>query len=237
MILDKKKTKNKKDKENLRVFFIFCYLDNNLLSSIILIGYKHKMNSKIILGFTYFAIIYLSVLIMNRRKFNLQQQIMGAGLVMIALYFVDRVISRSNFGVEGFSDFLSNTSRPAVLDYKMGPYSNLELKPGTGKHSWRRDPNDKPLYTGDELKVIQGTPLPDKDFSSQLENRPEYPSVDGTCNAPKSMFVFSNNQVSPDCCPSTYTTSAGCICTTEQQRDFINNRGVVNLHKREYPDI
>ena len=41
-----------------------------------------------------------------------------------------------------------------------------------------------------------------------------------------SMFLFSNNKVSPECCKSsTYSSSTGCVCTTPEQRNFINQRG------------
>ena len=29
------------------------------------------------------------------------------------------------------------------------------------------------------------------------------------------------NKVSPDCCPSTFSTSRGCVCTSNRQREFI----------------
>ena len=39
------------------------------------------------------------------------------------------------------------------------------------------------------------------------------------------LFMFSHNKASPDCCPSTYTTSNGCVCTTTKQRNMIGGRG------------
>ena len=56
------------------------------------------------------------------------------------------------------------------------------------------------------------------------ENVQEGPSVEGSGD-PKSMFMFSYNQSKPECCPSTYSTSTGCVCTTKKQRDFIIKRG------------
>jgi len=37
-----------------------------------------------------------------------------------------------------------------------------------------------------------------------------------------SMFVFQKNQARPECCPSTYSTSTGCVCTNKQQRKFVS---------------
>ena len=53
---------------------------------------------------------------------------------------------------------------------------------------------------------------------------------------PKSMFMFTHNQAHPDCCPSTYSTSTGCVCTTKEQVDFINKRGK-NRSSDLYPGI
>lgn len=43
--------------------------------------------------------------------------------------------------------------------------------------------------------------------------------------SPDNMFILAHNQSSPDCCPSTFSDSRGCICTTEAQRNYINKRG------------
>jgi hypothetical protein len=39
------------------------------------------------------------------------------------------------------------------------------------------------------------------------------------------MSMLSENHVSADCCPSTYTTSNGCVCLTQDQLEQINTRG------------
>ena len=42
---------------------------------------------------------------------------------------------------------------------------------------------------------------------------------------PDSLFMFKNNQVKPECCASSYSSDTGCVCTTSDQRNFINMRG------------
>lgn len=39
------------------------------------------------------------------------------------------------------------------------------------------------------------------------------------------MFMFQDNEFKPDCCPSTYTNSVGCACMTQEQVQYINERG------------
>jgi len=39
------------------------------------------------------------------------------------------------------------------------------------------------------------------------------------------MYMFSENKFTPECCPSTYSSSTGCACITKEQVDYINQRG------------
>lgn len=110
---------------------------------------------------------------------------------------------------------------PAPVGYNMGrgvlgSYDNLVLyNPDCG---WRKPPCNVPLYK--DPVIYQGTPLP---LKNQVVEMP----------LPKdSMFVFQKNQAHPACCPSTFSTSTGCVCTTQQQRQFI---GVENGNNANYP--
>jgi len=42
---------------------------------------------------------------------------------------------------------------------------------------------------------------------------------------PDDLFIFKNNQCKPECCGSSFSCDGGCVCTTPQQRDYINQRG------------
>ena len=39
------------------------------------------------------------------------------------------------------------------------------------------------------------------------------------------MLIFGGDKADPSCCPSTYSTSQGCICATEDQMEYLNARG------------
>ena len=117
----------------------------------------------------------------------------------------------------------NETFTNAPIHYKMGSYDNLKLKP-EGCSNWRHPPACKKLYKWDTVYTPQGTPFPlNPKLSKQGTNNG--PSVDGTKETPNDMFMFAYNQSSPECCPSTYSTDRGCVCTTKQQREFINSRG------------
>jgi len=39
------------------------------------------------------------------------------------------------------------------------------------------------------------------------------------------LFMFKDNQCKPECCGASYSCDGGCVCTTPEQRDYINTRG------------
>lgn len=63
-----------------------------------------------------------------------------------------------------------------------------------------------------------------------------FPTVDGTPDTPKKMFMFSHNKSSLACCPSTFSDDRGCVCSTPEQQKLIWGRGG-NKTKRAYHDI
>jgi hypothetical protein len=119
------------------------------------------------------------------------------------------------------------SSMGAPLDYGIGSYSNIKLG-YPYQNSWRNDTQNipllkRPVFTG------QGTPFPLKSSDSMQPIYPTMgPTVDGLPNSPTSMFMLKYNQSKPECCPSTFSTSTGCICLTGQQSDWINSRGSNN---------
>lgn len=78
------------------------------------------------------------------------------------------------------------------------------------------DNADEPQWVRDTNKMYR-----DSQTNTKRSNYPgtEVPLPEGA------MFFFKNNQFKPDCCPATYTTSAGCACISKDQLDYLNNRG------------
>jgi hypothetical protein len=109
------------------------------------------------------------------------------------------------------------------LPAKMGAYDGLCLQTGN-KEYWMKQPDNISLIPNDALFSYLSSQGPEKTVftdNSALHG----PPVDGQEGSPKKMFMFANNRSSPNCCPSTFSTSTGCVCTTKQQRDFIASRG------------
>lgn len=98
--------------------------------------------------------------------------------------------------VEGFDSFYLENAGGAREHYSpVGAFDGVKLSTGNNVSGWRYTAPNEPL-TGPEFE----------------------PGAD-------SLFMFKNNQCKPECCPSSYTCSSGCVCTTAQQRDFIASRG------------
>ena len=146
----------------------------------------------------------------------------------------------------------------ADLDMKIGPYDGIKLEDKNNSFElgdkyedrdckWRKKPCDVPLLsnvgwvspTGIEGKMDR---LDQEDDKNQIVNYNykldlNLPKVSNDPKDPNAMFMFAFNQSHPDCCPSTFSTSTGCVCTTKQQREMINQRGS-NRSKRDiYPAI
>lgn len=110
------------------------------------------------------------------------------------------------------------------LPSSMGPYDGLCLQTGN-KQYWMPSPEDVQLLPNDALYSYLGSQGPLKPVFS--DNSALFgPPIEGDSSSdPKKMFMFANNRTSPNCCPGTFSTSTGCVCTTKKQRDYIANRG------------
>ena len=135
----------------------------------------------------------------------------------------NRVKKKCNY--LGSNSLLLSVNNPAPVKYEMGngvygSYDGIKLI-ANKNDGWRQEPANVPLKPSDYLFVPQGTPLP-------LKNEMIYTQL-----PEDSMFYFSHNRARPECCPSTFSTSTGCVCTTPGQRAYIgqmrgNNKNYIN---------
>lgn len=115
---------------------------------------------------------------------------------------------------------------PAPLGYTMGDYDGIPLKTSCKDGGWRSPPCTAPLGQSSRNDTVQGhnIPLP-YEFTPTANDFPTAPPIDGTKGQPRSDFMFAYNKSSPYCCPSTYSTSTGCVCSTPEQREWLQSRG------------
>lgn len=97
---------------------------------------------------------------------------------------------------EGFMGYFLENAGGAKNAYEsIGAFDNVTVVPNNGMSSWRDTLPNEPLLG------------------------PEF--VPG----PDNLFMFKNNAAKPGCCSASYSTDVGCVCSTPQQRNYINTRG------------
>lgn len=118
------------------------------------------------------------------------------GLILLLIANLLMVYSGQEDSSEGFTSyFLENAGAS-----------------GFGKNTY------EPIGAFDHVRVMEGNQWRGPSPNEPLEG-PEFEP------GPDQLFIFKNNQVKPECCGSTYSSDMGCVCTTPQQRDYINMRG------------
>ena len=124
---------------------------------------------------------------------------------------------------------------PAPIGYTMGDYDGIPLQTDC-KGGWKSPPCTAPLGESSRNDTVQGHQIPlAYEFTATVNDFPNAPPIDGTPNQPSSDFMFAYNKSSPFCCPSTYSTSTGCVCTTPEQRDWLQSRG--NNSPNQHEDL
>jgi hypothetical protein len=100
---------------------------------------------------------------------------------------------------EGFMGyFLENAGASGMGNYKLEPigaFDDVRVSPDDKTSSWRGTAPNEPLL-GPAFQP-----------------------------GPDSLFMFKNNQAKPECCSASYSSDTGCVCTTPDQRNYINMRG------------
>ena len=121
------------------------------------------------------------------------------GLILLLIANLMMVYSQHRGSSEGFmSYFLENAGASGIGASKfepIGAFDDVRLTPANGVSSWRGTAPNVPLL-GPEFQP-----------------------------GPDSLFMFKNNEVRPECCDGTFSSDMGCVCTTPQQRNYINMRG------------
>ena len=119
------------------------------------------------------------------------------GLVLILVANLVMVYSSlSPSSMEGFTTYFLENAGGAGKEYKpIGSFDDVRVSTENTVSTWRYTDPDEPLL-GPEFKP-----------------------------GPDSLFIFRDNQAKPGCCSASYSSDMGCICTTPQQRNFINMRG------------
>ncbi len=118
------------------------------------------------------------------------------GLVLLLIANLLMVYSARSATSEGFMGYFLENAGGAKQAYQpIGAFDDVRITPDNGVSSWRYTDPNEPLL-GPEFK-----------------------------HGPDHLFIFKNNQSKPECCSASYSSDVGCVCTTPQQRIYINTRG------------
>ena len=97
---------------------------------------------------------------------------------------------------EGFRSYSGQPAGAKDAYQPIGPFDGVRLSTGNSS-SWRYTAPNEPLK-GNFPKFSPG---------------------------PDNLFMFKDNQCKPSCCGASFSCDGGCVCTTPEQRDYINMRG------------
>lgn len=111
---------------------------------------------------------------------------------------------------EGFQAGLAGLG--TALDYNMGD--------GV-RSSWLNDNHNAPQISN-KNSLPPGPAITDEaDVYANLEN-----NASGPIPLPEGeLLFFDANKFSPECCPSNYSNSDGCVCAAPEQMKYLNERG------------
>ena len=110
---------------------------------------------------------------------------------------------------EGFADFMQKATASARASEK---FTNYGPNAAGAKDAYN------PMGKFDGIKLATG------DAWRHTSPNEKLTAPAGELG-PDNMFMFKNNQCKPSCCGASFSCSGGCVCTTPDQREFINTRG------------
>ena len=175
------------------------------------------LNLLIIISLITSFIVALLVLKFSNKNFG--NRVLALSLLLLVVFF--------NYTYYHYNSGESYTNFSGLTD-NMGPYSNLTLgldTPNTSSylHCQNKLP-DKNSSAETDLCMTGSHSL---DGNSKVHScqKIDKPSLDGKDYSDKSLAMFSCNYCSPACCPSTFSCSGGCVCTTPTQLSWIQSRG------------
>jgi hypothetical protein len=98
---------------------------------------------------------------------------------------------------EKFQNYSGNPAGARDSYQAIGAFDGVKLQTGNNVSNWRYTKPDEPL----------------NGYFPKFEPGPD------------NLFMFKDNQCKPECCGASYSCDGGCVCTTPEQRNFINQRG------------
>jgi hypothetical protein len=112
--------------------------------------------------------------------------------------------------------------------------SSLDYKMGNGvKRSWENNnvvENVLPVVESSILTASNDATQPIIGGSGATVNYNIFSDLEKNEGGPiplpeNELLIFDKNKFSPECCPSAYSNSDGCVCASPEQMKYLNERG------------
>ena len=111
----------------------------------------------------------------------------------------------------------SNANIAALNNTLKEGYTNYSGSPGGAKAAYQA------IGPYDGVRLPTGNPVSDWRYTKPNEPMNGYfPKFEV---GPDNLFMFKDNQCKPECCGASFACDGGCVCTSPEQRKFINERG------------
>jgi hypothetical protein len=98
---------------------------------------------------------------------------------------------------EGYTNYSGSPGGAKAAYQAIGPYDGVRLPTGNPVSDWRYTKPNEPM----------------NGYFPKFEVGPD------------NLFMFKDNQCKPECCGASFACDGGCVCTSPEQRKFINERG------------
>ena len=168
--------------------------------------------SDILVGFLILMLFVYTLTLCSNKKMNSTDCTLVAVALVLLLVIYFTYMNSENKKAEGFK---------ANIGHKMGAYSGLNVMSDTMPYDG---------LTSHELvakdKLIVSSPVgSDHNLDVSGYGSCALPSVNGRKAGPKAMSMLAYNVSKPECCPSTYSSSMGCVCLSEDQKEYLARGG------------
>jgi hypothetical protein len=130
-------------------------------------------------------------------------------LVIGAILGAHLFCSCTSFTVDGMPSNIGSVFKEAFSQRNYGAPINHNMDTGVPGNNWETAARNYANQVGnqdntDAGQYYKGGPIP---------------------LPPGELLIFAENEVKPECCPSYYTSSTGCVCASKKQIDYLNQRG------------
>jgi hypothetical protein len=130
-------------------------------------------------------------------------------LVIGAILGAHLFCSCTSFTVDGMPSNIGSVFKEAFSQRTYGAPINHNMDSGVLGNNWETAARNYANQVGNQDNANSG----------------EYYKGGPIPLPPGELLIFAENEVKPECCPSYYTSSTGCVCASKKQINYLNQRG------------